>query len=65
MSHGNDNSDNTLKVTMVSSLFCGSLAKLITHPLDTVKAKLQVHTETTVYKIRDVFRNTLNKEGID
>jgi hypothetical protein len=63
MSQNESKSDNTLKVTIISSLFCGSLAKLITHPLDTIKAKLQVNTETTVHKIRDVLRNTTEKEG--
>lgn len=64
MDQNEKNSDKTLKVTMISSLFCGSLAKLITHPLDTIKAKLQVNTESTIYKIRDVLRNTINAEGI-
>ena len=59
----NNKSDNTMKITMVSSLFCGSLAKMITHPLDTVKAKLQVQTKTNDFKIRDVYKETIKNEG--
>ena len=35
-------SDKTVVITMLSGLFAGSLAKLFTHPLDTLKAKIQV-----------------------
>lgn len=62
MSHGIE--DNTIKITMISSLFCGSLAKLITHPLDTVKAKIQVNTISKRIKMRDVYKNTLSEEGM-
>ena len=59
----NNADDNTMKITMISSLFCGSLAKMITHPFDTVKAKIQVQTISKVFKIRDVIKNTIKNEG--
>ena len=56
--------DKTMKITMISSLFCGSISKLITHPLDTIKAKIQVKNSSKIIKIRDVYKNTISEEGI-
>jgi hypothetical protein len=58
----NKKSDKTVMITMVSGLFSGSIAKLFTHPIDTVKAKIQV--ETGKSKILNVFQNTLKNEGV-
>jgi hypothetical protein len=55
-------SDKTVMITMISGLFSGSIAKLFTHPIDTVKAKIQV--ETGKSKILNVFQNTIKNEGL-
>jgi hypothetical protein len=55
--------DKTVQITMVSGLFSGSFAKLITHPLDTIKAKIQVHTKS-FESIRNISSATLKNEGI-
>lgn len=55
-------SDKTVMITMISGLFSGSIAKLFTHPIDTVKAKIQV--ETGKSKILNVFQTTMKNEGL-
>jgi hypothetical protein len=58
-------SDKTVLISMASGLFAGSFAKLITHPIDTIKAKIQIDTNTSKFpKMRDIIRRTLKSEGI-
>ena len=40
-----NHADKTVLVSMLSGLFAGAFAKLITHPIDTIKAKIQVNTD--------------------
>ena len=56
-SNSDKKSDKTVFITMVSSLFSGSVAKLFTHPIDTVKAKIQV--------VKGKFGWTLNLETLN
>jgi hypothetical protein len=62
-SNSDKKSDKTVFITMVSGLFSGSVAKLFTHPIDTIKAKIQVETGKTS-GIMGVFKNTLKSEGV-
>lgn len=61
-SNSDKKSDKTVMITMISGLFSGSIAKLFTHPIDTVKAKIQV--ETGKSKILNVFQTTMKNEGL-
>ena len=54
--------DKTVLVSTISGLFAGAFAKSITHPIDTIKAKIQVHTEQA--KIFQVLSSTYNSEGL-
>jgi hypothetical protein len=54
-------SDKTVVITMLSGLFAGSLAKLFTHPLDTLKAKIQVEHKNS--KFFEVLNKTIKSEG--
>jgi hypothetical protein len=62
-SRSHQHKDRTVLITMISGLFAGSFAKLITHPLDTIKAKIQVHT-TSLQTIRNTVATTISNEGI-
>lgn len=55
--------DKTVLITMISSLFTGSLAKSITHPIDTIKARVQVETKTHE-KMFHAIISLVQKEGI-
>jgi len=57
------NRDNTVLISMISGLFAGSFAKTITHPIDTLKARIQVETKANE-KISHAFKSVVNKEGI-
>ena len=57
------NKDKTVIISMISGLFSGSLAKLITHPLDTIKARVQVESKSKE-KIFSTLKNILKNEGI-
>lgn len=62
---GTEHKDKTVLISMISGLFSGSYAKLITHPIDTVKAKIQVSTTLTQKPtILGTFTNTIKNEGI-
>lgn len=54
--------DKTVMISMISGLFGGSTAKLITHPVDTLKAKIQVNAGRT--GILKVLANTYKNEGV-
>jgi hypothetical protein len=60
--------EGSLKLTCVSTIFAGSLARLMVHPLDTIKAKLQVQQsigkEAEFSTIRSAFLKTLHGEGV-
>jgi hypothetical protein len=57
--------DRTVVITMMSGLFAGSIAKFFTHPLDTIKAKIQVNSSVTnKARILDTFTHTLKTEGL-
>jgi hypothetical protein len=58
----NKNSDKTVLVTMLSGLFSGSIGKLITHPIDTIKAKIQINSGKNI-GIIDIVENTLKSES--
>jgi len=62
MVKSNEKSDKTVYITMISGLFSGSIAKLFTHPIDTIKAKIQID-EGKGTKISNVFKNTIKAEG--
>jgi hypothetical protein len=68
MSHQSNSSqkyDKTVLISMISGLFAGSFAKLFTHPIDTIKAKLQVNTSiNNIPTIREITSLTLKNEGI-
>lgn len=54
-------------LTTLSSMISGAISRLIVHPVDTIKAKLQVSqgkNSNDVINIRSVVRNTLKNEGI-
>ena len=54
-------------ITAVSSLFAGSIARSITHPIDTIKAKLQVQQgseKVEFTSMRDAVKVTLRNESI-
>ncbi len=55
--------DKTVLVSMISGLFSSSIAKLITHPIDTLKARIQVETKASE-KISNAFRSLIQKEGL-
>jgi hypothetical protein len=60
------NKDKTVLISMISGIFAGFISKAVCHPIDTVKAKIQVNRNrkdpnNTIIK---VFRQTLKNEGI-
>lgn len=55
--------DKVVLISMVSGLFSGSLAKMITHPIDTIKARVQVETKANE-KISHAFKSLIKNEGI-
>lgn len=55
--------DKTVLISMISGLLSGATAKLFIHPIDTIKAKVQVETKET-QKISDAFKSTMKSEGI-
>lgn len=63
LGHRNDKKDKTVLITMISGLFSGSIAKLITHPIDTIKARIQVETKTHEKMFHSI-NNLVQKEGI-
>jgi len=57
--------ENEIKVVMISALFAGSTAKFITHPIDTVKAKLQVnYKKNLTITVREMVKVITLNEGI-
>lgn len=61
-SHSNKK-DRTVLISMISGLFSGSIAKLITHPIDTIKARVQIETKSHE-KILHSVSKLIQKEGI-
>jgi hypothetical protein len=55
--------DKVVLVSMISGLLSGAIAKIITHPIDTIKAKVQIETKSTE-KISHAFSSTIKSEGI-
>ena len=58
--------DYPLSVTCISSTIAGSLSRLLLHPIDTLKAKLQVQKSTAnpqFTTLLQCFRYTLQQEG--
>jgi hypothetical protein len=55
--------DKTVLISMISGLFAGSISKLITHPMDTIKARVQVETGGRE-KIVNCLKSVIAKEGI-
>lgn len=55
--------DKNVLISMISGLFSGSMAKLFTHPIDTLKARVQVEIKGKE-KILHCMKNVLEKEGI-
>lgn len=55
--------DKTVLISMISGLFSGSMAKMITHPMDTLKARVQVETKANE-KIAHAMKSLIQKEGI-
>lgn len=59
-------SEGSLTLTSLSSIFAGSFARILVHPLDTIKAKLQVQqciAQPEFISIRTAFASTMRKEG--
>ena len=69
MSSSSD-SNNRTYATILGGLFAGGINKLITHPIDTMKAKLQVQKnrlvgeELKMYGVRYMIKKTIAEEGI-
>ena len=61
-----DKSSAMLKSTFLASLLSGAIGKTLFHPIDTIKAKLQVNPGTTLGSISkksaiiEIIKNTLN-----
>ena len=56
-----------ISVTTLSSVIAGGISRLFVHPLDTIKAKLQVQQAakcTEFTNIREAAKVTLKREGI-
>lgn len=56
-----------ISVTTLSSVIAGGISRLFVHPLDTIKAKLQVQQATKCNEftnIREAGRLTMKREGI-
>jgi len=59
--------DFSLSVTCLSSAIAGSLSRLLLHPVDTLKAKLQVQKSSAspqFTSLSSAFRYTLQQEGL-
>lgn len=58
------NSEDSLANTMISSTLAGSIAKLLVHPIDTIKAKVQV-SQSRIDRVQDfsggVVKNLIKK----
>lgn len=42
--------DKLLEITLYSGMLAGILGKIICHPIDTIRAKIQVLEETIMYR---------------
>ena len=64
VSQSQNNSDKTVIISMISGILAGALSKLIMHPLDTLKAIIQVDTNVTKRaKILETLKNQIKNEG--
>jgi hypothetical protein len=57
-------SDSSLLATMLASSSSGLLARLPLHPLDTIKAQMQVQTSSHGKGVVDQLRSVLRTQGI-
>lgn len=55
--------DKVVLTSMISGLFSGSMAKMITHPIDTLKARVQVETKANE-KMSHALKTLVQKEGL-
>ena len=56
---------HSLKVSIISSVCAGLVARLLCHPIDTFKARLQAPDSTSLYKgLWDVVTKTIRTEGV-
>lgn len=56
--------DRIVAISTISGILSGSIAKLFTHPLDTIKSKSQIYQTKEHMTIRQVVKITLEQEGI-
>lgn len=56
------NNQHNLLITALSSATAGLVGRLICHPIDTVKSKLQA--SDSLLSIRHTVRSTINQEGL-
>lgn len=56
-------SDKTVQISLISSLFAGVISRVITYPLDTLKAKIQIQKNKNSGLI-NTCKNTILSEGI-
>ena len=66
MSHSDSkNKDKTVLVSMISGLFSVSMGKLFTHPIDTIKSKIQVSSGIDAKTgILQIAKSTYKSEGM-
>ena len=57
-------SENSPLVSALGGIVGASAAKVFVHPIDTVKAKIQVQKSKESLVIRDVIRQTMKNEGL-
>lgn len=64
-SHSQKNSDKTVVISMISGILAGSLSKLVMHPVDTLKAIIQVDTSVTNRpRIFGTLKHQIKNEGV-
>lgn len=56
-----NNQNKPVLITMISGIFSGTISKIITHPVDTIKAKVQVINNKT--NILSTLKSTIKNEG--
>lgn len=56
--------DKNVLVSFLSGTISGSISKLLTHPMDTIKANLQVNQDKKFQGISNIFNKTYKEEGI-
>lgn len=56
--------DKSVLISFLSGTISGSISKLLTHPMDTIKAKMQVYQDKKFEGIMSIFKKTYSEEGI-